>query len=316
MDEKRIYGLTFNEVEVQPAIGYMSFGYWNIDPNNYDYEKNKQNMMRDLNREPIEFLDISTPRGKRIGEQFIGSYGSIITCIDYIDSSNAYFDIITKLDNDDIVKYIKKAGFDNQYIKSPYDKSIYGVGYRSVGSYSRSTSEKFYKTFNRMMERSYDKTYKSKYTSYNDVKVAAMWHNLQLFAEWCEENYYEISEERMELDKDIMIKNNKIYAPDRCLFVPRHINTLFRKRRKENNLPIGVIQRSEKYEARIYKNDLRCSLGSYPTPEEAFDAYKEAKEKEIKRVADVYMYEKGGINIPQFHRVHQAMYNYQIEITD
>ena len=49
---------------------------------------------------------------------------------------------------------------------------------------------------------------------------------------------------------------------------------------------------------------------------EIFNAYKEAKEKEIKRIADVYMYEKGGKDIPQFHRVYQAMYNYQVEITD
>ena len=51
------------------------------------------------------------------------------------------------------------------------------------------------------------------------------------------------------------------------------------------------------------------NLGRFNTPEEAFYTYKEAKEKEIKRVADLYK-----DRIPQ--KLYDAMYNYEVEITD
>ena len=50
-------------------------------------------------------------------------------------------------------------------------------------------------------------------------------------------------------------------------------------------------------------------LGLFPNQQEAFYAYKKAKEKYIKEVADLYKN-----IIPQ--KVYDAMYSYQVEITD
>ena len=50
-------------------------------------------------------------------------------------------------------------------------------------------------------------------------------------------------------------------------------------------------------------------LGSFDTPEEAFQAYKVAKESHIKEIADKW---KDKIE----PRVYEAMYNYKVEITD
>ena len=62
-----------------------------------------------------------------------------------------------------------------------------------------------------------------------DCSVYEGWHNFQNFAKWYEDNYYEIEEEQMHLDKDILVKGNKVYSPDTCVFVPETINGLFVK---------------------------------------------------------------------------------------
>ena len=54
-------------------------------------------------------------------------------------------------------------------------------------------------------------------------------------------------------------------------------------------------------------------LGTYSTEEEAFQVYKQYKEKVIKEVIDSY---KGKIPEPHYSRLKIAMYNYEVEIDD
>ena len=62
-------------------------------------------------------------------------------------------------------------------------------------------------------------------------------------AEWIENNYYEVSGEKMCLDKDILCKGNKIYSRETCIFVPSRINTLFIKCNKSRGKdPIGATE--------------------------------------------------------------------------
>ena len=113
-----------------------------------------------------------------------------------------------------------------------------------------------------------------------------------------------------ELDKDILFKGNKIYSPETCCFIPREINQIFPKRDlKRGEYPIGVTRKRGKFSAQLSTKDFNKNLGVFNTPEEAFQAYKSAKESYIKEVADKW---KDQIE----PRVYQAMYNYQVEITD
>ena len=115
-----------------------------------------------------------------------------------------------------------------------------------------------------------------------------------------------------QLDKDILVKGNKLYSPDTCLFVPKEINTLLTHRRKDKGLyPVGVSYkpRINRYRAQISKFKKVIHLGCFITPEEAFQAYKTAKEAYIKEVAEIY---KDQID----PRVYEALMNYQVEITD
>ena len=107
-----------------------------------------------------------------------------------------------------------------------------------------------------------------------------------------------------------MFKGNKIYSSETCVIIPQSINNLFCKSNKlRGSLPIGVSIKGNKYRATLYVNGKQINLGSYDTPQEAFQSYKIAKENLIKQIADEYK-----PYIPQ--KLYEAMYNYKVEIID
>jgi hypothetical protein len=162
-----------------------------------------------------------------------------------------------------------------------------------------------------MIERCYSEKEKLKFPSYENVSVCEEWHNFSNYTKWYEENYNPEYMQSWHLDKDILVKGNKIYSPETCRLVPPAINGLFLKKNlNRGNCPIGVSFniKDNKYRACIMK-DKRITLGRFKTPEEAFQAYKTAKEQYIKEVADKW---KDLIDI----KVYEAMYNYKVEITD
>ena len=138
------------------------------------------------------------------------------------------------------------------------------------------------------------------------------WLNFQNFAQWYRDNYYEIEGERVALDKDILVKGNKIYSKESCIFVPQRINSLFvNTSASRGKYPIGISIVNNKY-FQVLCNDVEgnCKyIGRYSSIEEAFNNYKNFKEGVIKEVADKYKYK-----IP--NKLYNAMYNYNIEITD
>lgn len=211
--------------------------------------------------------------------------------------------------------------FKNGKIACLYEPRLYGHRYLGEGEYKTKQNGKHtkcYRTWNNMLYRCYSEEYKLAHETYIDVKVCEEWLNFQVFSLWYEENYYEIENENMQLDKDILHKGNKIYSPNTCVFVPQRINKLFTKNNKiRNELPIGVHfnKRSGNYktECSVYDNEKKIKrikrLGCYNTPKEAFKVYKQFKEQYIKQVADEYK-----DKIPKI--LYDAMYKYKVEITD
>jgi hypothetical protein len=112
------------------------------------------------------------------------------------------------------------------------------------------------------------------------------------------------------LDKDIICSECKIYSPETCAFVPPEINGIFTNSSSfRGKYPIGVYKQKNRFLASINTYKSQKKLGSFLTYEEAFQTYKIEKEKYIKEVADKW---KDQLD----PRVHKAMYNYQVEITD
>lgn len=200
-------------------------------------------------------------------------------------------------------------------VTSPYDKTVYGLGYIGDGKYKVSENGKHtiqYNTWNTMLQRCYDSKRIEKFPTYKNVIVCPEWHCFQNFAKWYEDNYYEIEGERMVIDKDILFKGNQIYSPSTCVFVPEKINILFTKSNSSRgDFPIGVSYNvaTDKYQASCNKNNKLIYLGLFNYPEEAFLTYKAFKEKLIKQTAEEYK-----DKLP--NKLYEALINYKVEITD
>lgn len=187
----------------------------------------------------------------------------------------------------------------------------HGVGYLGVGEHKAKVAGKMtkkYNTWHNMLRRCYSEKYHSLKPTYKDCLVDERWYNFQTFAKWYEENYVE----GYTLDKDILIKGNKVYSPETCCFVPIEINTLFVKGGKIRGLyPIGVRVIGDKFQSRLSISGKHTHLGTFSTPEEAFESYKVAKEHQIKKLAIEY-YSLGKIPL----KLYKTMYNYKVEIND
>lgn len=244
-------------------------------------------------------------KNEKVGQKFTTNEGYTIEIVDYFTSTNC-----TVLLNDGTILENKSYNdIKRGQVKNPNKVIKLGVGYIGVGDYSSAKHLEAYKKWYNMLNRSCNNT--KGFKSYKGVTVCEEWHNFQVFAKWYYENYSQETMQGWQLDKDILVKGNKIYSPETCCFVPIEINCLFLKSNGTRGLtPIGTsITRNGKYVAKYKKRDKIICLGTFNTPEEAFQVYKTEKEKYIKEIADKW---RGLIS----DNVYQAMYNYKIEITD
>jgi hypothetical protein len=247
----------------------------------------------------------------RTGEVNYNKYGSKIEIIKYTNAT----DIVIKFDNGYIT--ISRYGdFKKGKPKSPYCKSVYGIGYIGEGKYKTITDDykhtTTYKCWNGMIERCYNLVTQEKHPNYKGCTVCEEWLNFQTFAKWFEENFYTIDDERMNIDKDILVKGNKVYSPETCIFVSQRINKLFiRQDNIRGEYPIGVCYDKEnnKFTSDCCTLEKHCKIGRFDTANESFEVYKEYKENYIKEVAE----ECKNI-IPQ--KLYIAMCEWKVEITD
>ena len=252
----------------------------------------------------------------RTGEERLNKFGSKMVISRY--RNNLDIDVYFPEYNWTF-EHAQYQSFKNGNIRCPYELRIYGVGYIGEGKYKmleNGKQKKEFRVWYDMLKRCYDPKYQKERPTYKGCKAENDWLNFQNMAEWLEENYYEVPGEVMCLDKDILCKGNKIYSRETCIFVPERINLLFVKHDNARGKdPIGVTPNpSGNYQARC-KNGYgkQIPLGTYPTKEQAFQAYKEYKENLIKRTIDSY---EGKIPEPFYSRLKTAMYNYEVEIDD
>lgn len=252
----------------------------------------------------------------RTGEEGYNKFGSKMVIKEY--RNNMDIDVYFP-EYDWTFKHAQYSKFKNGNIKCPYEPRYFGKGYLGEGKYKVSENGKIkeeYKTWYHMLERCYDPKLHERYSSYKTCEVEDYLLNFQNMGEWIENNYYKVPGEKMHLDKDILCKGNKVYSRETCIFVPQRINKLFTKSDKSRGKdPIGIIELPEGDYQVYCKNGYgkQIHLGIYSTKEEAFNTYKQYKEKVIKEVINSY---KGKIPEPQYTKLREAMYNYKVEIDD
>ena len=171
-----------------------------------------------------------------------------------------------------------------------------------------------YNLWKGVLERVYSPSLHARRPSYKNSCVDPQWHSFKLFFEDIRNliGYEDSKQNGWHLDKDILVKGNKLYSKDTCCFVPIEINSLLTHSKvNRGEYPVGVylLKDSNKFRAKLYKNGRSNCLGTYSSPEEAFFAYKEAKEIQIKEVATKW---KDQID----PRVYAALMNWEVEIDD
>ena len=243
----------------------------------------------------------------RTREVKINNFGSRMWIKGYFSNLN----ITVEFDNGCIVYNKKYHHFNVGKVMSIKCKTVYGVGFLNIEQ-STLKRTKSYTTWYSMVERCYSENFYKKYPSYIGCTLYEDWHDYYIFKKWYDENYYEIEGEIICLDKDILVKGNKIYSPNTCVFAPNRVNCLILNvKAKRGKYPIGTyLSKSNKFIARcVDEKGKYISLGSFNTANEAFLSYKAYKENIIKKVSEIYKNK-----IPNI--LYQALQNYKIEITD
>lgn len=171
---------------------------------------------------------------------------------------------------------------------------------------------KEYRLWNNMLKRCYSVGCQKIRPTYIDCSVSENFRYLQYFKEWCNNqigfNSVDEKGKPFALDKDILVKGNRVYNEDVCVFVPQEVNLLFTKRDKSRGeYPIGVSFHKSRGMLTATLNNKY--LGYFNTAEQAFQVYKTAKEAYIKEVANKW---KDKID----PKVYEALMNYEVHIDD
>lgn len=255
-------------------------------------------------------------RTDRIGYITKNTFGHEMKCIEYYNAK----DITVEFENGHIAYNITWQNFINGKVRSQGNNS-YNIHnrnslYNITDEYGKITKE--YYTWFHMLERCKDKDWKDKKPTYQECNCCEEWLSFENFYIWLHsQDNFKIwkSLKWSALDKDILIKGNKIYSPNTCLLVPISVNSLFVKRDfYRGDYPVGVFYQNGKYKATCadpFLNNPARNLGTFLTMEEAFLRYKTYKEDIIKRIAEIE-YAKGTIT----KQCRDALIAYKVEIND
>lgn len=255
---------------------------------------------------------------ERLGMEKYNNQGCLMKIVEYNNAT----DIIVEF-QDEYKAKIKSAWkeFSKGGIKNPYYPEVHDVG--MVGNKCPTTINhqqiKEYESWCNLLQRCFSKNIKDKkrYSTYKDVTCCDEWLLYENFYEWLhsQPNFEKwLNGEKWCIDKDILVKGNKIYSPETCCLVPQNVNGLFTKHNAtRGDLPIGVSKHGNGFQARCHNpiTNKEVYIGMRQEPLKTFVLYKNYKENLIKQVAQIE-YAKGNIT----EQCYNAMMSYQVEITD
>lgn len=240
-----------------------------------------------------------------VGKRFESNKGDWCTVLEYINAHKVVikFDGYEHYEKTVSAKALKEGSFRNNY-----RPTTQGLGYMGDGIYSWNGDEdvqKAYQVFTGMFSRCYDPYTQSKQPAYIGCSVDARWYDFQVFAKFyvespfCSLGYH--------LDKDLLIRGNRVYSPEACTLLPPEVNSaLSSTPESASGLPLGVNKIDNGYVARLNKmGQNREYLGYYKTAEEAHKVYVKAKEDYIHSLAEKW---HGKIE----ERAYQALMNWTV----
>ena len=164
-------------------------------------------------------------------------------------------------------------------------KDVFGVG---VNDLNYSSKEHAYKCWHSMLKRCYYPRTFTTHPLYKDCFVCDDWLVFSKFKEWFDKHYVE----GWCIDKDIIVKGNKEYAPEKCCFVPVEINNMFKNGHNQETIRCVRMERG-KYSFRCPTQNGRTTKRGFSTAQEAFESYLCARREYIIYLANKH---KGKLN--------------------
>lgn len=220
----------------------------------------------------------------RIGEEYKTNTGYSFKIIKYNgnkDCSIEFFDGI-------IINNLTFGQIKNGYVKYPNKISNFNVGFVGEGIYTPTLNNKHtsaYICWSDLLGRIYGKIINIKEPTYKNCTISEEWLNFQNFADFYYKNCLDFS---FQIDKDIILKNNKHYSSETCCFVPNEINMLFRSYEKENIYGEGIRLKTDRKIPKFTAQFRNIYLGKSENLETIQKIYFKAKEQYIHQLAEKY----------------------------
>jgi hypothetical protein len=158
---------------------------------------------------------------KYLNKRFTNKHGCSGFVLKYVNASEVYFQFDSGWVGCFTIQNIRHGNF-----KDKMQPLVFGIGFVGDGEYKTGKNgriNKTYRTWTNMLQRCYDLKCQQNHPTYIGCSVHAEWHNFQNFAQWYEENYPKDGKE-YDLDKDRLVKENKVYGPTTCCFLTQQQN--------------------------------------------------------------------------------------------
>jgi len=156
-------------------------------------------------------------------------------------------------------------------------KLMCGVGYNDI-PYSAIEHKYTYVKWKGMIKRCYNAKFQEANPHYIGCSVSKEWLTFSKFKEWFDKQHHRVD---VQLDKDIIKLDNKVYSPDTCCLVSERLNKLMIV--SSRDMLAGVVKHQNKFMSQITIDGANKYLGVYTTEEEAHEVFKVAKVVQIKR---------------------------------
>ena len=142
----------------------------------------------------------------------------------------------------------------------------------------------FYSKWHGMFKRCYSEKAHKQRPKYAECSVCDEWLIFSNFKDWMTKQDWR----GKDLDKDLAVSGNKVYSPDRCIFVTQEINKLLDDHgAARGEQPQGVYfdKRYGTFQSCCNNNGQKKHLGSFSNAEGASGAYKKFKSMVILETA-------------------------------
>lgn len=136
----------------------------------------------------------------------------------------------------------------------------------------------FYAYWSSMLQRCYSAREQERYPTYKGCSVCDEWLTFSNFKSWMKEQDWEDKQ----LDKDLLFKGNKIYSPEKCIFISGQLNSFTTEcDSARGDYPIGVYfnKKAGKFQARCRNpfTKKREHLGYFDCANKAHEAWRKRK---------------------------------------